>query len=92
MGRPTIDSNISLGNILTLVGMVATAVFLWGQTSAQIDQVRSDVKRIESEASTQRDRVRALENAGARQDATLELILQKLTEIKARLDQISASR
>ena len=92
MGRPTIDSNISLGNILTLVGMVATAVFLWGQTSAQIDQVRSDVKRIESEASTQRDRVRALENTGARQDATLELILQTLTEIKSRLEQLSASR
>lgn len=92
MGRPTIDGHISLGNILTLIGMVATAVFLYGQTAAQIDQVRSDVKRIESEAATQRDRVRALENTGARQDATLELILQTLTEIKARLEQLSASR
>lgn len=92
MGRPTIDGHISLGNILTLIGMVATAVFLYGQTAAQIDQVRSDVKRIEAEAATQRDRVRALENTGARQDATLELILQTLTEIKARLEQLSASR
>ena len=92
MGRPTIDGHISLGNILTLIGMVATAVFLYGQTAAQIDQVRSDVKRIESESATQRDRVRALENTGARQDATLELILQTLTEIKSRLEQLSASR
>lgn len=88
MTRPTIDGRISLGNVLTLVAMIGAGALLWGQTQSDVKAIRDDVKRIEADQISQRERLRAVENMVAGQNATLDLILQTLTKIEARLGSI----
>lgn len=92
MTRPNFDGRISLGNVLTIIGMVAGAVFIWSENNADVrgalaavEAVADDVERNGLRIDAHGERLRVVENGASRQSATLDLILQELTELNTQL-------
>lgn len=100
---PRIDQNISLGNILNLVALLAAVAVGWGVMSERGENTRKgldsmDVSlREESENRRQQSaaleaRIRTLESSQARADERFNSVLQVLGRIEARLERIEQAR
>lgn len=86
--RPSFDGRISLGNVLTLVGMVTAGAFMWAQATGEINTNRTRLDLLDRDMISAKERLRVVENLAGRQAATLDRILEALTEIKGRLVRI----
>jgi chromosome segregation ATPase len=102
MTRPAVSWNISLGSILSLVTILASLAFAWGQfntrmevTEAKLDRLdgqvvaMDDFERLERQLEDLGPRLRQVEQRISAQDATLDRILETLVDIRARLDRRS---
>lgn len=92
MTGPTLDNRVSLGNILVAAGMVASVAVAWGNLSGRADTMASDIAVQKASVAANEARIRALENATARQDERLILILDAVRKIETQLDRQSSSR
>lgn len=103
MSQPIINKNISLGTILSLVTILTSLAFAWGQfntrmsvTEATINRLEGqvvaldDFRRLEDQLESINPRLRQVEQRISAQDATLDRILETLVDIRARLDRRSA--
>lgn len=99
MSRPFVDGHISLGNVLTLVGMVAGSVFVWSETRSAvagagvaIQTVAERATRSEARLDQHAERIRLLETEQASKGAVLDLILVELTDLNAEIRALSVAR
>ena len=92
MTAPKYESRVSLGNVLSIIGTILTAIamlatmFIWG--AKQDQRMVEGERRIEANARTiaaTEVRLRVVENRGERQDVMLQQIIETLGEIKATL-------
>lgn len=90
---PRIENTVSLGNIISIVGTVLTAmsmvgamVYWGGRLSERADSMEREMLRLQSTAAAHETRIRSVEQMSARQDERLVLILDALRKIEARLD------
>ena len=99
MSLPTITKNISLGTILSLVTILTSLAFAWGQFNTRMEVTEGAIKRLEGQVVAlddfkrlERDvegidpRLRQVEQRISAQDATLDRILETLVDIRTRLD------
>jgi len=99
MSQPIINKNISLGTIISLITILASLAFAWGQfntrmevTEAKLDRLDGqvvaldDFERLERQLEDLGPRLRQVEQRISAQDATLDRILETLVDIRARLD------
>lgn len=90
MTGPTLDNRVSLGNVLVAAGMIASIAVAWGNISGRADTMASDIATQKASISANEARIRSLENAAARQDERLILILDAVRKIEAQLDRSPA--
>lgn len=90
---PKIDQTISLGNLLSVIGTLLTALgmagalFLWGgKISERAENIDREILHIQSDLSSHEARIRAVEQMSARQDERLTLILDSLRKIEAKIE------
>ena len=99
MTTPKIDNRISLGNILTIAGLIFAAAVAWGVMSERADQTKGHMEELRQtlrqEVSTRREaqgalesRVRTVESNLARAEERNNAVLQVLGRIEARLERI----
>lgn len=99
MSQPTITKSISLGTILSLVTILTSLAFAWGQFNTRMSVTEATIKRLEGQVVALDDfqrledqlesinpRLRQVEQRISAQDATLDRILETLVDIRARLD------
>ena len=99
MTTPKIDNRMSIGNIITLIVVLAGFAVAWGAMTERGDQTRENLTEIREtlrqEVTTRREgqaslesRIRALESSQARADERFNSVLQVLGRIEARLERI----
>ena len=99
MSQPIINKNISLGSILSLLTILITLAFAWGEFSNRMTVTEEalgkleeqtvalgDFQRLEDQLDRISPRLRQVEQKISAQDATLDRILETLVDIRARLD------
>lgn len=88
-----IDNRVSAGNIISLaatlltsVGMIA-ALFVWGGRLGERSEGHGrDIIQVQTTIAGHENRIRSMEQAAARQDERLILILDSLRKIESRLE------
>lgn len=88
MARPTFTTSISLGNVLTLVALMAAGVAAFSTMQGQVNVNQKAIEAIKVEAIAARSRLRAVELDTARSEERLTSIHSLLSRIDARLERI----
>lgn len=99
MKIPNINSQISLGNIISVLTIVVAIAAAWGQFGTRLAVNEAAIARLEEKAVSQSDfkrlerqindispRLRQVEQSLSAQDATLDRILETMVDIRTRLD------
>jgi len=94
--RPTITAQISLGNLITIVGGIAAIAAGWsnlnGGMAANAESVartEQSVREVREDTSRLKSRVRANEIAVSRQDERTNSILTGIARIEIQLQRLS---
>lgn len=94
MTRIAFENKISMGNVLTAIGLVLTIAFAWSDLQARQAALERRSVEIEAEADkmavkvdSNEGRVRVLEQAAATSTARYESLSQSMGEVKAELRQ-----
>jgi hypothetical protein len=88
MTRPSFNTSISLGNILTLVPLLVAGAVAWAQVQGMAASNERSIAALRADVTRQESRLRATEMSSARTDERLSSILGLLTRIDARLERI----
>jgi len=88
MTKPTFNSQISLGNVLTLVGLLGAGLLAFAQVQGLASRNAAAVSALEIQADEHESRLRVAETEIARGDERLSSILTLLSRIDARLERI----
>lgn len=92
MTRTVFENKITMGNVLTAIGLILTIAFAWADLQSR--QAALDRRSAEIEASADKmaakidsndGRIRGLEQSDARTVARYESLSQSLGEVKAEL-------
>jgi len=83
---PTVDNRISMGNILVAGGMIVSVALAWGNLAGRAETLGSQQAQSRASIAANEARIRALENAAARQDERMILILDSLRKIEGRIE------
>lgn len=89
MTGPVIDNRVSLGNVMVGVGMIASVAVAWGNISGRAETMVSEIASQKAAVASNEQRIRSLENATARQDERLTIILGALRKIENKVDLIT---
>jgi predicted nuclease with TOPRIM domain len=85
MTAPKITETISLGNLITMLTVVASVAVGYGAQVALIEAIAARVARLEAEYIAKEVRLRTLENNSARIDEKLTHMQQSVQRIEAAL-------
>jgi predicted nuclease with TOPRIM domain len=83
MTAPKITETISLGNLITMLTVVASVAVGYGAQVALIEAIAARVARLEAEYIAKEVRLRTLENNSARIDEKLTHMQQSVQRIEA---------
>jgi hypothetical protein len=88
MSKPTFISQISLGNLIHIVILIATVAMGYALLDARSEANSVSISLVSSDLSDLDERVRDLEQSAARADERLVSIFNLLTSIDSRLERI----
>ena len=86
------DGTVSLGNLLSMITIVAAVAVGWGKLSGDIASLTSRMTSTEQASAGREVRVRALEVWQAGTAADIRSISAGIADIKAKLDRLTGSR
>lgn len=82
------DNKISLGHVLTFVGMLATGITAFVYLSVGQAQMEREMIAVRADAVAREGRIRAVEIAQASQSSDLRAIQNSLTRIEAAVERL----
>jgi alanine dehydrogenase len=92
MTAPKITETISLGNLITMLTVVASVAVGYGAQVTLIEAISARVARLEAEYIANEVRLRALENNSARIDEKLTHMQQAIQRIEASVSKTPTSQ
>ncbi len=82
------DNKISLGHLLTALGMLAGGIWAYADLSAGQARLVSEMAIVRADALARETRIRAVEIAQAGQSSDLRAIQNSLTRIEAAVERL----
>lgn len=86
MAGPRFNTDISLGNILSILSVVFAAGGAYVSVDKRLETLEIRQQQYERTAEARESRIRQVETNAARADERVSLILQSLARIEARLE------
>lgn len=86
------DNRISLGHLITVGTLAATVAMAWGDVTSRTENLAERVAASGAAIAANEHRIRIVEQASARQDERMSLILDGLRKIETKLEKLEAQR
>lgn len=87
MTKTAFENKITMGNILSVVAMIAAVIAGYSQLQARQDQQAEVLAQIVAQITSNEGRIRAVEQSSAVTTARYESLTQTMGEVKAELRQ-----
>ena len=84
------DNRVSLGHLITVGALAVTVALAWGDVKTRTESLTEKAALSSTTLTAHETRIRAMEQASARQDERMSLILDGLRKIDTKLERLEA--